>query len=907
MRLLTTLRSRWLFASLAGATLLFAFILWQTSYERRFLAAEEAFAQWRMHDAESLLESLTHDHPEHIEAQRLYASTLLRRGELHTARRAFTALASTDTALSLSHRLSLALTHFYLGNLDSTVSLVGRILHSSSHDSHAIAAAYHLLGRVEFNRGSYDSALSHQQQSLSFARAAGDAQLEADALRQLGVLFWYNGKTDSARTAFYEPALELYRKVNDKIGEATTLNNLALLRFDPTLYLEAFAIRKQIGDQIGISDSYYFLTYGIPAASRWSGNLYSFRKKSLRLSSRIGYAWGMEVAKRALQEILFQSTDSPLLPDAEIDSVADLSAEGKILQLLLQSSDVIRKNDWHAASKMREEAFRLADSLGFPVWRVLSLYATALAGAGEFHKAESVAVEAQRIGKGKEWTIGNPLADVLMYEQRYDQAAPLLHQTIRQLDEVYVNKLRERDPIFSFNAAQWLAARYELFDMLFTALSRSGTSEQLFAALEQVRSLAPLLDLEPGSKAGEENIGQKFIRVADKIEDSPEDMETIETLMSEFNEAYAASLARSALASEASAFLSNETIPRLEDVQKKLRDEDALLEFFVGSKDVYALVVRRNAASFVSLHDAARNVNSSVRVLQSMILRAKILPGDSLWKGPARFLFSALIKPMRRKNLLTGCKHLLISPHGVLHYAPFAALLDSSGRFLVQQNDISYVPSATLLVAKKKRLSTSALLALLPDKASLPFAEKEINSIPRNRFRYSNVLAGSEATANALLTHASNSDVIHIAAHGSMDRWHPLFSPIQLADGPFELHRILPMQLSARLVVVSACETGYATGMLGDVAKGHHAINFPFAFLTAGASSVLAPMWLVEDEASAELVSSFYTYLELQNRIDGRSLSHALAQAQRGFIRNAQASGRKDHPFFWAGYALTGL
>jgi len=123
-----------------------------------------------------------------------------------------------------------------------------------------------LLGRIAFNNASYDSALRFQTASFGLSREARSLQGQANALRQLGVLAWYGGRLDSALKNFYEPALVLYREINDRIGEATTLSNIGLVyanRLDWESQLRyqllAFDIRKRIGDQVGLADSYYFL------------------------------------------------------------------------------------------------------------------------------------------------------------------------------------------------------------------------------------------------------------------------------------------------------------------------------------------------------------------------------------------------------------------------------------------------------------------------------------------------------------------------------------------------------------------------------------------------------------------------------------------------------------------------
>jgi CHAT domain-containing protein len=143
-----------------------------------------------------------------------------------------------------------------------------------------------------------------------------------------------------------------------------------------------------------------------------------------------------------------------------------------------------------------------------------------------------------------------------------------------------------------------------------------------------------------------------------------------------------------------------------------------------------------------------------------------------------------------------------------------------------------------------------------------------------------------------------------------MHPWKPLLSHLELADGPLELYRIIGTQLRADLVVVSACETGYSVGMLGEITYGYDPVSFPQAFLAAGAGAVLSPLWIVEDEATAKLMGYFYGYLGDLDSPEGGfplgSYAKALAAAQRRFIQETEGVGSRNHPFYWAGFYLMG-
>ena len=66
------------------------------------------------------------------------------------------------------------------------------------------------------------------------------------------------------------------------------------------------------------------------------------------------------------------------------------------------------------------------------------------------------------------------------------------------------------------------------------------------------------------------------------------------------------------------------------------------------------------------------------------------------------------------------------------------------------------------------------------------------------------------------------------------------------------------------------------------------------AFRYAGARSVLASLWLVKDNDAADIMERFYTALS-----NGQAKSVALREAKTNLMNN-------HHPFFWAGYVLSG-
>ena len=143
----------------------------------------------------------------------------------------------------------------------------------------------------------------------------------------------------------------------------------------------------------------------------------------------------------------------------------------------------------------------------------------------------------------------------------------------------------------------------------------------------------------------------------------------------------------------------------------------------------------------------------------------------------------------------------------------------------------------------------------------LPQSRREVEEIaalfPADRRRTYVDREASEERAKAV---GKNARIVHFATHGYVDNRSPFDSglvlsiPEELAEGRdnglLQVWEIFEsVRLDADLVVLSACETG-----IGEIRGGEGIIGLTRAFQYAGARSVLASLWRVEDEATAELM-----------------------------------------------------
>jgi len=181
-------------------------------------------------------------------------------------------------------------------------------------------------------------------------------------------------------------------------------------------------------------------------------------------------------------------------------------------------------------------------------------------------------------------------------------------------------------------------------------------------------------------------------------------------------------------------------------------------------------------------------------------------------------------------------------------------------------------------------------MAMIP----LPGAKAEGEAVTA-KFEGATLLAGAEATKQALIQRGSKCNVLHIATHGYADPDVPEFSGLLLAGGseeqPYEVltaQEVYLWDLRARLVTLSACQTG-----LGRNVEGEGLLGLTRAFIYAGAQDVVCSLWPVSDESTRKLMEAFYANLQTAN-----SVEEALTQAQRALL----ADETTKHPFYWAAF-----
>jgi CHAT domain-containing protein len=281
--------------------------------------------------------------------------------------------------------------------------------------------------------------------------------------------------------------------------------------------------------------------------------------------------------------------------------------------------------------------------------------------------------------------------------------------------------------------------------------------------------------------------------------------------------------------------------------------------------------------------------------------------------GELHLLYQTAIAPLL-PNLPSG-SNLVLAPFGKLHLLPLAAALNPiNNRFVYEDYILTLVPSVSALYTVRQEANKRAQNGheLTPYESMLSVAYPGVQGsklIPylKNAILEAQVVAESfegktqpllydKANCAAVIEQARNYDLLHLSCHGSFDIDYTQRSGLMLADGSLTVQRIVnELRLkNPKLVTMSACESGKAR-----IHQGDELLGLVQAMMTIGAPTVVASLWGVNDAATCELFSQFYSNL--------RREECSPAVAMRNAIDAVRSHSEWQHPYYWAAFTVNGL
>lgn len=346
-----------------------------------------------------------------------------------------------------------------------------------------------------------------------------------------------------------------------------------------------------------------------------------------------------------------------------------------------------------------------------------------------------------------------------------------------------------------------------------------------------------------------------------------------------------------------------------------LDDDTALLEYSLGEERSYLWWITRTGHDSFVLPGRAE-IGTAARQLHELVSRRNARQ-DALRRRSAK-VAELLLGPVAPR--LTQ-RHLVIVAPDTLQYVPFEVLL-------IEQHQVVRTPSASVLARLRARrvarepsqglaLLGNGVFSSLDDRLPsatrrsgeedgprrLPWLDDEVRSIVGGAGR-EDVLAvtGFDAVPEVILGGALRElPILHLNGHGRADAKRPERSGLLLSSydrrgrsrpGWLTAKEVRELDLEADVVVLSACRTG-----LGREVRGEGLMGLSHSFLAAGASSVVASLWNVDDRATAALMGRFHREL-----LGGRPPAEALRTAQL----HLRDETRWRAPYFWGAFMLQG-
>jgi CHAT domain-containing protein/tetratricopeptide (TPR) repeat protein len=407
------------------------------------------------------------------------------------------------------------------------------------------------------------------------------------------------------------------------------------------------------------------------------------------------------------------------------------------------------------------------------------------------------------------------------------------------------------------------------------------------------------------------------------------------------------------------------------EVKERLAPGDALLMITSAWNDVYVFAVSSTGITWKKAAITTDAFDNKVRGLRCLLdgisCRMGEDPNRPFDLAIAKELYDILIAPV--ESALTGSRQLFVVANGSLGGLPLGLLVTDyskddplgSASWLSDRYALVSLPSvsslgafgkAKVIAAKSEfvgygdpvlgppeslpsarggsggmsgdRLSASRGAGELADVAeirllhSLPHTRTELQTISTVLGAQSSALhLGNNATETAVKADAQlkNARVIVFATHGLLPTelrgleepglvLTPPLSPTTQDDGLLTASEIAALDLSAEWIILSACNTAS-----GSTPGGESLSGLARSFLYAGARSILASHWQVNDAATAALTTQA---LKIALADPSLTRAQAVQRAMRVVRTGKMPDGAKlpgwtpewRDPWFWAPFVL---
>ena len=827
------------------------------------------------------------------------------------------------------------------GRLTDAAALLAKASETAraSGDQAGVAKAANNLALVHIELGEFEQARAGFLQSRLSARRLGDPRIEGGALTNLGMLDVQMGDPGSALASLVE-ARRLYRSIDYETGEQNALGQLGTAydaMGEPRLALAALDSALEIARKQGLKQeeaSNLELIAGLYRQAGEHRRALALYEQAYLLDGELGLAVEQGTNLRSVAEIQSVLGRRDLAREFAAQALGIHQSAGARLQelrdRLLLADLTSRSGDASVAAGHLRAADRLAAVLDARTARteVALARATIHDRDGDWRAAlrvlQAVRLDLSRGDYGTAWQAATLTTRAYARLSLLDSAAAAGREAVAAVERVRGNFGS------GFLRSSYGADKAVAYANLVEVLLRLDQPAEAFAIADAGRSRALLEHLGAGGdelrrptvRAMAE--GEMLLRRIDTLvsrldalEETPRrerdstvtfQLKALAADVSRARGSYEAHLLRVAERDAAGATLLGGQRVSLRDIQRVLGASEALVEYFVTDEQVTMFVVTSGGVRTLTIKISLSELGRRVRLARDLLGKRGSAVGGQAEVLSA--LHEVLIAPIKRSGSLEGVRRLIIVPHSVLAYLPFAALKhEGTSRYLAQDYVLSRLPSAAALSVLRTRPiavnseTTARPAAFAPFPRALPGSKREAKAF-RQAVKGAEIYQGSSATEGRVREALSRPVVVHVASHGVMNPRNPLFSRIELArsrgdpadDGRLEVHELLGLRVNAPLVFLSGCETGVGGAWSNQFARGEDYATLDQAFLYAGARNVMATLWRIDDEGAAAFAERFYTHLVVMPPPE------ALAAAQQDLLK----SSRHVSPYYWAAYQVSG-
>jgi tetratricopeptide (TPR) repeat protein len=744
-----------------------------------------------------------------------------------------------------------------------------------TRDRERLAKALNAAGEACVSAGKYQAALQHSREALGIHRALKDRPAQARDWNALGLADLYLGNYAASSNEFQQ-AVALDRANGDREGEITRMNNLGNVYYFQGRYREALDLFSSALDKVNAAGN-----------EKWSA-----RRREITIANLATLYQRLGAEEKALELYSeFRQRPTAMRP---AEAAQTLLNEGVLYRRLgdpikalerYRSAQLLFAKDQH-----RDGEIGALRNIG--IARGLDL--EDLRGALDAFTAALDLAQQAGSNRGK---VQAELyrGEILRRMRRSEDAQAALGRALVGAREAGLVE------------EQWKAL-YAQGMLAEERGDRTGAEVSFTEAIRQietVRTGLQLSSLRTDFLADKRDVYDALVELLLGTDPAPipRVFELIERSRARtFQDRIAA------LGTEAAS---------LARVQAQLDPATLLIEYWIGSRSAAALWLRRDAAGVVTNHFTPGQTADLSEFAD------RLAQGASEWKPLSASLGRRLLGGLPLDGRV---RHVMVVPDGVLQALPFEALeIPDSGSLLLEKYDVSYLPTAALVLNRRRskrewRFPWQRQLVAIGDPVSggtpvesdalsgleqwqpLPRASEEVRTIAR----IVDGRAEQHLASDALKVHLSGALVesvplLHFSTHAVADMRYPERSRILLAPAqrkaPFDylfLREIYGMDLKGvDLVTVSACDTER-----GKVVRGEGAQGFSRAFLAAGARASVTSLWRVTDASAAEFMKQFYFAMSR-----GRSKADALRAAKLKFLRSGS---RLAQPRYWAAFVLSG-